>query len=102
MFWFGLLLVCFAFGTSVPRRARPAGHSALGNFMSQDFDISLRFLCGFVVSANLRNNCWSFYRGIRKSPQNSAILRKTSTEMPCRALGSSGALTDEIGTPDPN
>ena len=37
-------------------------------------------LCGFVVSANLRNIVWSFYRGTCKSPQISAILRKTSTK----------------------
>ena len=51
----------------------------VGNFTSQDFDSSAQFLRGFVVSANIRNTCWSFYTGKLQSPQISAILRKTST-----------------------
>ena len=42
---------------------------------------SASFLHGFVVSANLRNTCWSFYRGKWQSPQISATLHKTSTNM---------------------
>ena len=39
---------------------------------------SAKFRHGFVVSTNLRNTCWSFYRGNVSLRKISAILRKTS------------------------
>ena len=50
--------------------------------------LSAQFSCAFVVSANLRNTCWSFYRGNCQSPQISTILRKTSTNI-CRQMSKS-------------
>ena len=55
------------------------GRRWLGNFTSQDYVCSVQLLHGFVVSANLRNICWSFDKGKRQSQRISAILRKTST-----------------------
>ena len=52
--------------TSEPREFREPG---LWYFSAQ-------FGRGFVLCANLRNTCWSFYRGKCQSPQISAILRK--------------------------
>ena len=89
---------------------------APGNFTSRDFAISMykhiyvyierdkavicnicvclfaAFLRGFVVSADLRKTCWSFYRGandsLRDSPQN---FRRICAER-CQNPGSQSSL----------
>ena len=71
-------------------RARGASSGVLGsrrglfgNFMIQDLCFSEHFLRGFIVSANLRNTCGTFYIRKLQSLQISAI-RKTSIDK-CRA-----------------
>ena len=44
----------------------PSYRPGVGNLTSQDFDhLSAQPLRGFVVSANLRNACWSYYTMLR-------------------------------------
>ena len=45
--------------------------------------MSEQFLRGFVVSANLRDVCWSFCKGKGQSPQISAILDNKCADISC-------------------
>ena len=72
----------------------------VGNFTSQDF---LALLCavlrGFVVSANLRNTCWLFYRGKRQSPKSfhKKMCRKMSNSWLKKLPISSGGIPGSTG-----
>ena len=56
------------------RKRRKLRMVVLGNFTSQDLYVFQQLLRGFVVSADIRNTCWSLYIGNLQSPHITAKL----------------------------